>query len=169
MPAPSPFLIILGFRDVWKRTFGKLGLPVEFINFCTKWVNGLTFFQTLHVLTSGSKFYARVLDTFKRSNFTVPYLLYTSGVPKNLRRGGLEYRTNIDLRRRRKNFAIFCLILELFSPFLQLMGWAWAPQAPPRYAGAVHLRGWLSFSLLDCRWLHWTVENDQEYCKHEKY
>ena len=41
----------------------------------------------------------------------------TSGVPKNLRRGGLEYRNNIDLRWRRKNFAIFCLISELFSPF----------------------------------------------------
>ena len=48
----------------------------------------------------------------------------SSGVPKNWRRGGLEYRTNINLRRRRKNFAIFCLLSDIFSPFLQLMGWA---------------------------------------------
>ena len=47
-----------------------------------------------------------------------------SRVPKNVKRGGLEHRNKIDLRPRRKNFASFGLILELFSLFLQLMGWA---------------------------------------------
>ena len=54
-----------------------------------------------------------------------------SGVPKNLRRGGLEYRTNIDLRLRRINLAIFCLISGLFSPFFIAHGVGLSPPSPP--------------------------------------
>ena len=58
----------------------------------------------------------------------------SSGVPKNLRRGGSEYRTHIDLRRRRKHFAQnFSLVSEHFSPFLTALG---VGLSPPRYAGA---------------------------------
>ena len=51
-------------------------------------------------------------------------LSVSSGVPKNLRWGGLEYRVIVNLRRRRKDFAIFCLILVIFSGILKPMGWA---------------------------------------------
>lgn len=59
----------------------------------------------------------------------------TSSVPKNWRRGGLEYRNNRDMRRRRKNFVIFCPNPDLFGLILQPMGWALAPNPPPGYAG----------------------------------
>ena len=60
---------------------------------------------------------------------------FPSRVPKNWRRGGLEYRNNRDMRRRRKNFVIFCPNPDLFGLILQPMGWALAPNPPPGYAG----------------------------------
>ena len=67
-----------------------------------------------------------------------------SGVPKNLRRGGLECRNNIDLRLRRKDFAIFYLI----SGFLA-HGVGLSPQAPSvRWFWDAHC--WMGLAYMLC-------------------